>query len=161
MNEMTKKALYGPVKVGGDILSFCTKCKMELAHVVVSMIDGRAAKVICKTCKSQHNHRKGGSAEPRATSSRQGSAKTPRVPVSVMRVAELWQKKVNESKASVPKPYQTSSVYIAGDAIEHPKFGLGIVEEVKTNGKMVVIFRDAERVLVHAMGASSGAASAS
>ncbi len=157
-SEITKRALYGPVKVGGDILSNCTKCKMELAHVVVAMVDGRAARVMCKTCKSTHNHRKGGSSEPRTVASRTAAGKAARVPVSVMRVAELWQKKVNESKASVPKTYQVSAVFIAGDAVEHPKFGLGIVEEIK-GGKMVVLFRDAERVLVHSLGSSNAAAS--
>jgi len=148
--DFAKKALYGPPKVGGDILSYCTRCKMELAHVVASMIDTRPAKVICKTCRSQHNHRTG---EPVSRTPSAGrSAGRPAAPKSVVRVAEMWEKALVDTKASVPFPYSPQSSFKKGDVVEHPKFGMGIIQDVKSNGKMTVLFRDAERVLVHSVG---------
>jgi hypothetical protein len=147
-SEMVKRALYGTPKVGGDCLSFCTRCKMELAHVIVSMIDGRPAKVLCKTCRTQHNFRR---AEPVSRAASGGTTRTPRVaaPKSVVRVAEVWQKKLAESK-SVPQPYNVKSGFRNGDIIEHPKFGPGIVENAGSHNKMVVLFRDGEKTLIHA-----------
>jgi hypothetical protein len=159
-SEIAKRALYGTPKVGGDTLSFCTKCKLELAHVIVSMVDGRPVKVLCKTCRSQHNHRKNPGEMPVRSGGGASAARTPRtrVPISSIRVAELWQKKLAESKA-VPYPYQAQTKYKVGDLIEHTKFGMGIVEEVRGLGKMAVLFREGEKVLIHSVGSNDASAS--
>ena len=36
-------------EVGRDVLSMCTKCKMELGHVIIAMIDDQPKKVKCAT----------------------------------------------------------------------------------------------------------------
>ena len=37
--------------VGKDVLSFCTKCKLNLGHTIVAMKDAKhIAKVKCNTC---------------------------------------------------------------------------------------------------------------
>jgi hypothetical protein len=153
--ESSSKNLYGTPKVGGDVLSYCTRCKMELAHVIVSMIDTRPAKVLCKTCRTQHNYRKNeGAPSARSTpAARLGMTKSPRQPVAVVRTAELWEKKIAENKSGKTRPYSPKEIFIKGDVIQHPKFGMGIVEETRRHGKMLVFFRDGEKVLVHAMGA--------
>lgn len=137
--------LYGPAKVGGDCLSYCGKCKMELAHVVVSMVGPKPARVVCKTCKSQHNYKGALSASvKRPTSSK------PRVERTTVRAADYWEKKLSETKA-VTKNYGVKETYKAGDVIQHAQFGVGIVEEVKLNGKIVVLFRTGDKVLVHGL----------
>ena len=56
------------------------------------------------------------------------------------------------SKKQAPlKPYKTQELFHLGDVISHSKFGVGIVEEVKNNGKIVVLFRDEERTLIHGL----------
>lgn len=138
------KELYGPTKVGGDILSYCSRCKMELAHVIVSMLDSRPAKVICKTCKSEHKHRlPPGTRAKRKTS----TAGRPRVKNTV-RAAELWEEKIAAS-SSKTVPYSIQSSFQSGDLINHSIFGVGVVEDAKDNGKMLVLFRGGEKVLVH------------
>lgn len=150
MNEIAKKALYGPPKVGGDTLSFCTRCKMELAHVIVSMVDGHPAKVICKTCKSEHKARKPPkTASPRAKS----SLARPTSASQTVRAVEYWEKKLREAKR-VPRPYAVSETFTAGDVIEHVRFGSGVVEEIRGNGKMVVFFKDGEKTLVFGVNAN-------
>lgn len=140
--------LYGPPKVGADCLSYCGKCKMELAHVIVSMVGSKPAKVTCKTCKSQHNYK--GQPIARASSPRK---KVERVTV---RAADYWEKKIAETKAPT-KPYAVKDTFKAGDVIQHTLFGVGIVEEVKLNGKIVVLFRTGDKVLVHGIQAPSPA----
>jgi len=143
--EIVKKALYGTPKVGGDTLSYCTKCKMELAHVIVSMVDSHPAKVICKTCKSEHKNRKPPGAAKKSGPPRAGRASAA---TQVVRAVEYWEKKLREAKR-VPRPYAVTESYVAGDVVEHTKFGAGHVESVNTNGKMVVFFREGEKILVH------------
>ena len=138
------ETLYGTPKVGGDTLSYCTKCRMDLAHVIVSMVDTRPAKVVCKTCKSQHKYRHGlGVKAPTARSARNPSSKT------TVRVAEMWEKKISEKNQSQQKNYSVDQTFLVGDVISHTQFGLGIVEEVRSSGKMMVMFRDSERVMIH------------
>ena len=148
------KNLYGPPKVGGDVLSFCNRCKMELAHVIFSMIDTRPAKVICKTCRSQHNYRKTEGAPPAKSSpaARLGMA-TPksRQPVAVVRTAELWEKKLAASKTASARVYSPKEIFTKGEVINHSKFGMGLVEEIRRHGKILIFFRDGEKILIHAL----------
>ena len=42
----------------GDIIDdFCIKCKRLMNHAVVSILDGKPAKVRCRTCYSDHDYR--------------------------------------------------------------------------------------------------------
>ena len=45
------------VRLGDDIDDFCVRCKRVMNHAVVSVIDGAAAKVRCRTCHSDHDYR--------------------------------------------------------------------------------------------------------
>jgi hypothetical protein len=42
----------------GDIIDdFCIKCKRVMNHAVVSLLDGKPAKVRCRTCYNDHDYR--------------------------------------------------------------------------------------------------------
>jgi hypothetical protein len=140
-----KQELYGPARVGGDALSWCTKCRMDLAHVIVSMVDGKPSKVECKTCRSVHRYKLGGTATPRKT--RTTATKT------VVRASEVWEQKLAQKTKAEIAPYKTNPSFGKGDVIQHPSFGVGIVEEVRSTNKIAVFFRDGEKLLVHGIGA--------
>lgn len=135
-----REPLYEPPKVGGDILAFCTRCKQELAHVVVSILDGRPAKVICKTCHGQHLFRRESVRKPVRASAARGARVT-------VKVADFWKQRIESAKGAT-KNYQTTEQYKKDELVNHSKFGLGIVEETLFN-KIRVLFSDSERVLVH------------
>lgn len=141
--------LYGPPKVGGDILAYCGKCKMELAHVIMAMMSGRPVKVQCKTCKSPHQYRLSGGAQASRPTS---GLRTPRAPSTrtTVRNSEYWEQKMAATK-SPSRPYRPIDKFEKGQVIQHPKFGMGLVEEVKINGKIVVLFREEEKTLVHGL----------
>lgn len=145
--------LYDPPKVGGDILAYCSRCKIELAHVVVSMIDSRPAKVMCKTCRGQHNYKRitqtSGARPVR-------SGQTSRVPRSIVRASEYWEQRLASTKGAKVRVYKPANTFVVGDCIQHAKFGVGIVEEIKRNAKIVVLFRDGEKVLIHTSGIVDG-----
>ena len=136
--------LYGPVKVGGDCLAYCGKCKRESAHVIMSMVDRKPARVICKTCQSQHNYR----SESVKTNKSKSSSSLPKAPRTFVKNSEYWEQKLASRKSDQTKPYKPQANFMKGDVIQHSKFGLGIVEEIITSSKILVLFRDEERTLV-------------
>ena len=46
-------------RLGDDVDDFCTKCKRLTNHLVVSLTDGRPAKVRCRTCYHEQDFRDG------------------------------------------------------------------------------------------------------
>src|SRR5215475_12314668 len=44
-------------RLGDDIDDFCVRCKRVMNHNVVSVMNGEAAKVRCRTCHSDHDFR--------------------------------------------------------------------------------------------------------
>jgi hypothetical protein len=45
------------IRLGDIIDDFCVKCKRLTNHAVVSIMNGAAAKVRCRTCYSDHDYR--------------------------------------------------------------------------------------------------------
>ncbi|MGA7240663.1 MAG: hypothetical protein WBY44_33575 [Bryobacteraceae bacterium] len=49
--------MFRDVRLGDDIDDFCVRCKRVMNHAVVSVMDGVAAKVRCRTCHNDHDFR--------------------------------------------------------------------------------------------------------
>jgi hypothetical protein len=47
----------GELRLGDIIDDFCIKCRRLTNHAIVSLVDGQAAKVRCRTCYSDHDYR--------------------------------------------------------------------------------------------------------
>jgi len=45
------------IRLGDDIDDFCVRCKRVMNHNVVSVMNGKPAKVRCRTCHSDHDFR--------------------------------------------------------------------------------------------------------
>jgi hypothetical protein len=45
------------IRLGDDIDDFCVRCKRVMNHNVVSVMEGKPAKVRCRTCHSDHDFR--------------------------------------------------------------------------------------------------------
>ena len=137
--------------VGKEIVSYCTRCKMDLGHTIMSMIGGLPTRVICRTCKSEHNYKpKKGVKEPGAET-KVKAAKTPRAPKAekVIPVELEWMKQINSSSRPV-RPYAANESFQIGDRVSHPSFGEGVVQKHIYPNKMEIIFRMDIKVLIHA-----------
>src|SRR5262245_39241192 len=56
-----------PLRAGDTVSDACRVCKTDRTHrVIVADQSGRALRVICESCGSQHNYRGGEAAEPAA-----------------------------------------------------------------------------------------------
>ena len=47
----------GELRLGDVIDDFCVKCRRLTNHSIVSLLEGKAAKVRCRTCYSDHDYR--------------------------------------------------------------------------------------------------------
>lgn len=131
--------------VGKDVLSYCTKCKLNLGHIIVAMKDVKhIAKVKCNTCGTLQAYK-----DP-SISSKQNKTRTKKTmlaPSKVISVSDLWMEKMSSTKKK-STPYAMDANFVKGDIIDHVKFGPGIVEKV-VDDKIEVIFRHEIKTLVH------------
>ena len=134
---MVKNSL-GIVKrsqVGGDVDAYCGKCKEVREHVIAAINpDGSIGRVECRTCHSNHIYRE----RPSKT--------------STTRTSTRGAKKDNVSVIEEVGPLRAYSMqerFVAGDRVDHPKFGVGVVVEVRA-GKIDVKFGREVKTLIHA-----------
>jgi hypothetical protein len=143
------------LSVGKELVSYCTRCKMDLGHTIVSMTGGIPARVICRTCKSEHNYKpKKGVKEPGAIAPSRGSpgtsSRAPReakvektVPVELE-----WMKQINANTRAI-RTYAANEAFQPGDRISHPSFGEGIIQKLIHPNKVEVLFKMDLKVLIH------------
>jgi hypothetical protein len=129
------------IKTGADIDTFCSRCDLTLAHIVVAMDKTKVVRVQCKTCKTVHAYRSGEktrsprSSEPRSTSNAS---------------ARDYDKVMAGKDLSRAKRYDAKTTFAEGEIVDHKLFGLGLIVKVLSDGKIDVVFRIGSKVLVHA-----------
>src|SRR5947209_3596384 len=129
------------LKVGGDVDAFCTKCKMLLGHTILAMVDKRPARVRCNTCQGEHNYRasEGTTARKRWEPASEREKKP---------VVTSWEALLKAKDISKARRYSAKEKYAADEVIEHPTFGVGLVQEVRGD-KINVAFKADTKTLVH------------
>lgn len=132
------------IGVGKEVLSYCSKCKLTLAHMITNMKDAKTiGKVECKTCKTTHAYK-----DPSKVKAKGTSKLTQPKNKTADSVADIWMAAINSSKAK-SKKYSIKQRYDLKDIIDHPTFGPGVVDRLIDNDKIQVIFRHDIKTLVH------------
>jgi hypothetical protein len=123
--------------VAQNVVTMCTKCKIQLDHLVVSHnMEGIIEKVKCQTCGSVHKYR-----PEKKKSSKKGVRAKKTDP------ARDFGLLTEKFKGKEPVRYSMSGSFKADDVIDHNTFGMGIV--ISTSYKqMDVVFSDRPRILV-------------
>jgi hypothetical protein len=130
--------------VGKEVLSLCNKCKLTLAHIIVTMkTDKVPHKVQCKTCNGTHSFKDATLEKIKKSGSRRVTKKK-----TGPAVADLWQAAVNDPTKEHHK-YSPRTAFHEGDVIEHPTFGAGLIEKLIDHDKIQVIFRSDIKTLIH------------
>ncbi len=130
------------ITTGGDIDSYCTRCKLNLEHIILAMVSGAVVKVKCKTCGSIHRF-KGMPAVRTKSPRKEGAASK-----SFVSSQALWEAAMEEAHGP-ELPYDMARSYRTGDVIVHGIFGKGVVQKTLFK-KCTVLFRDKERLLASA-----------
>jgi hypothetical protein len=155
-----------PLKAGGEVDSWCTKCKLFLNHRIIAMIGSKPARVECSTCGSHHNYRAASPGEKPETSARAnaklvspagagGRVRTPRGPTKAQQeiaARELqWEKSISGKSPRDFKAYRTTQSFQQGELVRHSKFGDGVVTRVVDAHKVEILFKDEPRTLAQAL----------
>ena len=121
-------------QLGGDVETRCGRCKENREHVIAALDDkGEIARVECRTCGSNHIYR---------------AAKTTTKTASSRTVRSTRKDPVVESTGPA-RAYSMQTRFAVGDRLEHQKFGLGVVVEVRAS-KIDVKFGKELKTLIHA-----------
>ncbi len=131
-------------RVSGEVDSFCTRCKMSLAHTILAMVGSKIARVRCNTCGGDHVFRSGppGSSSPRSASSSSSSSGGAKKQII------SFQERLAGHDLNAVEPYSPRLTYAVDQLIKHPTFGIGIVSAVRGD-KVDVAFKADMKTLVH------------
>jgi hypothetical protein len=132
-------------QVAKDIISYCTRCKMDLVHLIVAMDGEKIKRVLCKTCNKEHAYRlpkegKGSPAKKRTTRAARSK--------KITDPAIEWEKALEVSKDIPAKCYTFDGSFEAGDRVDHGTFGLGLVNKLIQPNKMEVIFKAGTKLMI-------------
>lgn len=133
-------------RVGGDVDSFCGKCKFVLAHTVLAMVGKTIARVRCNTCGTDHAFRRA-PGTPALAPPRRGERPA--------RAVVTFAAQIEARGMSTARAYSPLATFQVDELIAHPTFGLGIVRAVRRD-KVDVAFKAAERTLIHGRPAAAG-----
>lgn len=136
-----------PLSVGSDVESHCGRCKLDLNHAVVAMVDNMPKRVRCLTCGNEHNYRlpKAKAAKKvrsKSTSSRTSTAKK-------TAAAGRWQAVLATWSDDTAKRYTIFETFSVDDFVSHTKFGKGVVTDVPASDKIIALFESGEKMLIH------------
>ena len=127
--------------VAKTVVTMCTRCEMELNHVVlVHNAGGFVERVKCNTCGSEHKYRHDKKTPP-------GKIAKKTIRTKSGDFTKTFEKLAEKFKDKEPIPYSMSGSYKNDDVIVHKTFGMGIVTKV-SNHKIEMIFSGGPRVLV-------------
>jgi hypothetical protein len=136
---MTKDKDRTPV--AQNVITLCTKCEMELNHLVVAHNGkGKVERVKCLTCETEHKYHPDKKKAPRKAAKK--SPVTQKVDF-----AKTFEELAEKFKDKKPLPYSMSGSFKKDDVIDHKTFGMGIVTNASYD-KMEVAFYDGPRFLV-------------
>ncbi len=146
-----------PLAAGSEIDSWCTKCRMDLGHRIIAMVEDRPKRVVCQTCNSQHNYRAPASEKKKSVTKRASASGRPataaqrvteKARVEAARVND-WEKRIAGQAVDSFTRYSIDKTFAVYELIAHKKFGEGFVAEVLDSGKVSIMFRDGTRMLAH------------
>ncbi len=140
------------LSVGKEIVCYCTRCKMDLGHTIMAMVGGLPARVLCRTCKSEHNYKpKKGVKEPGAvtpTTRRVVGSSTKEPKPQAVPVEVEWMRQMNAATSPM-RDYAANEGFKMGDRVRHPSFGEGLVQKLVYPNKIEVLFKSDIKVLIH------------
>ncbi|GAK49437.1 hypothetical protein U14_00659 [Candidatus Moduliflexus flocculans] len=143
------------IAAGDEIDSYCTSCRLMLAHTVVALIGEKPDKVQCKTCGKQHKYRAkapksaGGATtgdapkKPKAVKTKTGATRTRKA----KETEAGWEEALAGRDMANSKMYTIAGEYQEREVINHKTFGFGVVVKLLAEGKMQVRFKEGTKLL--------------
>lgn len=143
MRGLCYNASMSKIAAGSEIEAYCTKCRLVLAHTIVSMVGTKPKRVQCNTCEGEHNYRAKKPATKTTVAKKEKKAKS-----TSKKSRQSWDEVMKEAADKPHKQYSMSGSFDEGDWIEHRTFGLGCIQTFVAPNKITVRFADSTRMLV-------------
>ena len=124
--------------VGDPIETRCTKCRKITSHIVLSLTGEAPGTVQCNICSYQHNFRL--APDPNKPRLRQALQHKD----AERKEWERLRPGMNSAKAT---DYSMTAVYKLKALINHPVFGLGLVQRLVGSQKVEILFEDGKRTM--------------
>jgi hypothetical protein len=153
-------AMSKALKAGGEVDSWCTKCKLFLNHRIIAMVGGTPVRVECSTCSSHHNFRARPPGERAASPGRPSSGGAPRstrtpsvtkAQQAILERERMWEKAIAGKGVNEFKNYRVDELFAEGDLVRHKKFGDGVVTRIIDPKKVEILFKDEPRTLAQGL----------
>lgn len=118
---------------------------MVLGHTILAMVGKKPARVRCNTCQGEHAFKP---SEPGSGTGQ--SRKSGWEPKSVREKPAVlsWEARIAAKDVSAARKYTPKDTFSKEDLLQHPTFGVGIVQEVRGD-KIEVAFKADVKTLVH------------
>jgi hypothetical protein len=129
--------------VGEDVEAWCTKCRLELDHTIIAIVDNLPKRVECNTCRGKHNFRTKPSGAGRTKTKSPG-----RKVKSLEAKYNEHLSRLTDGDLSTAKKYSISGTFKKDEIIDHSKFGIGIVLSIVKTNKVETLFKDGPRLLI-------------
>lgn len=123
---------------GDPIEARCTKCRKNTNHIVVAMAEGVPVKVECNTCSGQHKYR------PPTAPKKPAVRRTVDPKIAQKKEWQELQPGMNSKQAI---DYSMTTAFKVGTLMNHPVFGLGIVQQLGGPRKIQVLFEDGKKIM--------------
>jgi hypothetical protein len=148
-------------RAGGEIDAYCTKCRMDLNHRIIAVVEDDAKgtdvkRVMCLTCNGEHNYRrplaerereKEKKAERKAIHAGTTGSKRETTPKTERSARASWEKAIAGQPPTAFKTYTIRNGFEVGDLVKHTRFGDGVVARVVDPQKVEIIFEDGPRTM--------------
>ena len=137
--------MYKRIVVGGELDSYCGRCKLVLNHAITAMVDEAPKRVRCLTCQSEHNHRLPAA---RKTKAKKSTGTRTKRASSTMTGSNRWRQALAGWDGGTTKSYNIFDNFNVDDWISHGKFGNGLVIEVPGPDRIITLFESGEKMLM-------------
>jgi hypothetical protein len=127
-----------PTVAGDPIQARCTKCRKNTDHIVITMAEEGPAKVQCGSCNRQHKYRPPTAAQKPAVKRTVNNKEAER---------KEWETLRPDMDSAKAAEYSMTGDYRVKSLINHPLFGLGIVQRVVGSQKVEVLFEDGKKTM--------------
>ncbi len=118
---------------------------MVLGHTILAMVGGKPVRVRCNTCQGEHAFRAGEGSLPKK--GWQPASEKVRAKPQVT----SWEALLQSKNLAGARRYTAKERFAVDDVLEHPLFGVGLVQAVRGD-KIEVAFKADVKTLVHAKG---------
>jgi hypothetical protein len=120
---------------------------MDLNHRVVAQVEGLAKRVICQTCKSEHQYKP--KKDTIAAKQKEGRSLKPRKSkIEIKPVPNIWEDIHRRFDKTTTVNFQMSQKYKRNDCLAHPTFGIGFVQSSQAR-TIEVLFAQGVKILAH------------